>query len=214
MKKLAVIALCSLFLGFTGSLKSQSRFGIGVNVEPLLCFTGLHPRLDGLERTSPRNWDLFNYKLGVRVDHEFDMGVALSAGLDFSRKRFGFVHEQLLNEEDVLLWGHSEFYTVGVPLRISYTVMTGKDPYFELQPFAGLSIGKDFSTYRNLTRLDENAGYDFILGDYEKISDVATSEIGLKFRTIIEQLGLIDWRCNTAAGANPRAADSYRPRPP
>lgn len=193
MKKLAIISLCSLFLAITGNLSSQSRFGIGVNVEPLLCFTGLSPRLDGLERTSPRNWDLFNYKLGVHVDHEFDMGVALTAGLDFSRKRFGYLHEQSINEKAVLLWGHSEFYSVSIPLRFSYTVLTGKDPYFELQPFAGISVGKDFSNYRNLTRLDENTDYQFVIDTYEEVSDVATGEIGLKVRTIIDQLGLIDW---------------------
>lgn len=209
MKKLVIISLSSLFLLISGALRAQSRFAVGVNVEPLLCFTSLNPRLDGLERTSPRNWDLFNYKLGVLVDHEFDVGVALTAGMDFSRKRFGYIHEQTIGEEDVLLWGHSEFYSVGIPLRISYTVYTGKDPYIELQPFAGVSIGKDFSSYRNLTRLDENTGYNFILDDYEKISDVATGEIGIKLRTIIDQLGLIDWHLSLGSDITSLPVFSY-----
>src|SRR6056297_758484 len=176
-------------------VKGQSKFALGVQVEPVFCFTDLTPRLDGLQRTSPRYWDLVNFGAGFRVNYELESGFSFTSGLHIKRKRFGFVHEEMLDDAAINLWGHSEFVGVSLPLIDSYTVVTAEDQFYEIAPMAGISVGRDFSSYRNLTRMDENYDYTYLFDrhGYTKQSAVVTAHAGAMMRTIIEQLGVIHW---------------------
>ncbi len=192
---LITILAMLLLAGSSGLVKGQNKFGLGVKLEPVFCFTDLTPRLDGLQRTSPRYWDLVNFGAGFRVDYELESGFAFMSGLDIKRKRFGFVHEETLDDATINLWGHSEFVGVSLPLMVSYTVFTEEDPFYEIAPVAGLSVGRDFSSYRNLTRLDENYDYTYLFDrhGYTRQSMVVTAHAGVMMRTIIDQLGVIHW---------------------
>jgi hypothetical protein len=192
-QRIRISSVIVLLIASITAVSGQHRLAVGGNIGPTLCFTNLNPRLEGLQRTSPRNWDLFNYHIGANIDFELDAGLAFSSGINFGRKRFGYIHEQTIGEDAVRLWGHSELYTVTVPFEIAYAVLEGKDPYFEILPFLGISAGKDFSNYRNLTRLDENTSYTFTMQNELEDSYVLSLLGGIKLRTIIEQLGMIDW---------------------
>ena len=192
-----VTAILAVFLLVVSSalVKGQNKFALGVQVEPVFCFTDLTPRLDGLQRTSPRYWDLVNFGAGFRVDYEMESGFSFTSGLDIKRKRFGFMHEESLDGADINLWGHSEFVGVSLPVMASYTVVTAEDPFYEIAPMAGISVGRDFSSYRNLTRMDENYDYTYLFDrhGYTRRSTVVTAHAGAMMRTIIEQLGVIHW---------------------
>jgi len=210
--KSKLIYLLILVMLLTGrNAHSQGKLAFGIDIEPLLCFTDLAPRLDGLERTSPKHWDLFNYRLGLHGDLQLESGPAITTGVDFSRKRFGFVHDQELMNDIVSLWGHSEYYTYSFPLDISYPVYTDTDPFYSIMPFIGISAGQDISDYRNLSRLDQNTEYIywFDRSDYQKSSFVATARAGVRLRTVIDQLGLIDWHITFASDITRLPVFSY-----
>ena len=127
-------------------------------------------------------------------------GLAITSGINFSRKRFGFIHEESNSGNEIFLWGHSEYHTLELPLEVSFVVISSSKPFYELAPYAGLSFGRDFSSYRNLTREDENFSYTYSFDheNYQRNSFVSTVKAGVIFKTIIDQLGVIHWGFSVA----------------
>lgn len=196
MKKFVKISLFWLLLLFSAqAVSAQGRFGIGFTIEPVLCFTDLAPRLKEVQETSPRFQEILNYSSGLKVDYQMANGLAFTSGIDFSRKRFGFLHEESSDGQDISLWGHSEYHTFEVPLIVSYVILSSSKPFYEIAPFAGITFGGDISSYRNLTREDENFSYNYYFDheNYQRSSFVSTVKAGLKIKTIIDQLGVIHW---------------------
>jgi len=194
------LGILTLFIFNAQVISAQGKFGIGFTVEPILCFTDLAPRLDAVQQTSPEFQDLFNYSVGLKVNYQLESGLAFTSGFNFSRKRFGFLHKESNSGDEISLWGHSEYHTLELPLRVSYVLVSSSKPFYEIAPFGGLSLGGDFSGYRNLTREDEDFSYTYVFDheNYQKTSFVSTLEAGVLFKTIIEQLGVIHWEVSLA----------------
>ncbi len=173
----------------------QAKFGIGFTVEPTLCFTDLWPQLEGSQQTSPKFQDVFNYSTSFNVEYQMENGFAIASGFDLSRKRFGFMHEEDHGGEEIALWGHSEYHTVSLPITASFVLVSGSDPFFEIAPVVGVSFGADISSYRNLTRQDENFSYSYVFDheNYQKNSFFAAASAGVVFKTVISQLGVMHW---------------------
>jgi len=189
------LPLLLLCISFSQLVSAQGKFGIGFTVEPMMCFTDLSPRLDGDQQTAPRFQDIFNYSTGLKVDYQLESGLAFTSGLNLSRKRFGFQHRESSSGDEISLWGHSEYHTIELPLQVSYVVISNSKPFYEIAPFAGISFGGDFSSYRNLTREDEDFSYTYLFdhNNYQKKSFVSTLKAGMIFKTIISQLGVLHW---------------------
>lgn len=184
-----------LFTACFNPISGQGRFGIGFSIEPVLCFTDMSPHPDLDEQTRAKFGDLFNYATGFNVEYQLENGLALASGLRFSRKRFGFSHEEGQNSDRISLWGHSEYHSLELPLTASITVVSNSDPFFEVAPILGISLGGDFSSYRNLTRQDENFSYsyEFDQENYTRNSFLFAAHTGVEFKTVIEQLGVMHW---------------------
>ncbi len=184
-----------MFTLFAEAVSAQGQFGIGFTVEPLICLTDLAPRLNATQRTAPSFQELINYSTGLKLNYQMESGLAFTSGVNFSRKRFGFVHKESNSGNEIFLWGHSEYHTLELPLEVSFVVISKSKPFYELAPYAGLTFGGDFSSYRNLTREDENFSYTYSFDqeNYQRNSFVSTVKAGIIFKTIIDQLGVIHW---------------------
>lgn len=138
---------------------------------------------------------MFNYATGFDIEYQLENGFAIASGFDFGRKRFGFMHEEDHDGAKISLWGHSEYHTVSMPISASFVLFSESDPFFEIAPFVGVSVGRDFSSYRNLTRLDDNFSYSYAFDheNYEKNSFFAAASAGILFKTVIDQLGIMHW---------------------
>jgi len=175
-------------------LNSQDRFGLGFSAGPDVCFTDLTPRLTGDHRTIPEFSDVFNFSTGFAIDYGLESGIGFHLGTTFSRKRFGFVHSGEVNGSPLHLWGHSEYHTFSVPMQFSFIVYTHSDPYFTIAPFAGGFAGINLVSYRNITRLDENyLGYQIELFQHDNRKLTAGAELGVNMRTVVDQLGMLQW---------------------
>lgn len=195
-KSIKILSFLGLLTLGAQAVSAQGMFGIGFTVEPMICLTDLAPRLDAASRTAPRFKEVFNYSTGIKVDYQLESGLAFTSGINLSRKRFGFQHKEGTAVDAISLWGHSEYHTLELPLQVSFVVISSSKPFYEIAPFAGLSFGGDFSSYRNLTREDENFSYTYLFDhdNYQKTSFISTIRAGLMFKTIINQLGVI--HCN------------------
>ena len=200
-----------LFIFCAQAVSAQGKFGIGFSVEPMICLTDLAPRLDAIQQTIPRFQDVFNYSIGLKVDYQMESGLAFTSGINLSRKRFGFQHKESNSGDEISLWGHSEYHTLELPLQVSYVVISSSKPFYEIAPFAGLSFGEDFSSYRNLTREDENFSYTYLFDhdNYQKTSFVSTISAGLMFKTIINQLGVVHWNITLSTDLTKLPAFEY-----
>ncbi|MFZ5940633.1 MAG: hypothetical protein ACOYXB_08670 [Bacteroidota bacterium] len=195
MSKTRFIFLFFSMLSVGSFLSGQSNFRIGAGLDPVLCFTSVSSTTEGLKSASARNWEVLNFKGGIKAYYETEALFGISLGAELSRKRFGFLHEEELGGGPVSLLGHSELYGIYFPAEVFITVAWSKEPYFQIAPFAGVAPGWDFSTYRNLTRLDTNYGYsyEFNSHDYPKRSFGTRVYAGLNIRTIINDLGYLEW---------------------
>jgi len=190
---------------------AQGDLSLGLNVEPLLVFTGLSPGLEGDVQTSPRQTDVFNYRIGLKGNFEFDFGLGISPGIEFSRSRFGFIHEQEINSEPVSLWGHGENYAYGFPIDISYPVYETSEPSRTIIPFAGVLFRQDFSAYRNMTRMDKNSNYTYTFQGSEEVEApfITSVRLGVKMRRALDRMGLLDWHLTLATDVGQLPSYAY-----
>jgi len=192
MKKFLLILPLILL---THLMSGQSRLHIGAGFDPYLSFTTVEALGTPADGVSARNWEPFNFKGGVKILFETNALVGFGLGAEVIRKRFGFIHEEQLGTGPVSLLGHSEMYGVAFPVELYFTVATILDPFVEIAPFVGIAPGWDFSVYRNMTRLDSNFDYSYFIDrrDYEKISFGTRAFAGLTFRSLIRDLGFLEW---------------------
>jgi len=173
---------------------AQSYLRVGGEFDPMLCFTSIGS-LGDFKDASASNREPLNFKGGLKVYYETGNLVGIALGTELSRKRFGFLHEEDIDGGGISLLGHGELFGLYFPAEAYLTLVSSKEPYFELGPYAGIAIGWDYSSYRNLTRQDNNYAYtyDFERHDYEKTSLGTNAYVGLNIRTIINDLGFIEW---------------------
>ncbi len=200
MKTVRIYISIFIILLTAGQLEAQSLLGVGVKLEPDFCFTAMSPSMEGTNSTNTPVEDGFNFRIGLNVDYEFDMGLTLGSGVDFSRKQFSF-HHVSSGDPVIDLRAHGEYYTVEVPLNIGFIVFEDTDPYFELSPYIGITGGLNILSYRNLTRMDNNPDYSYTFnpGTAGELSFVSTLSAGIQLRTIIDQLGPMTWQLFVAS---------------
>lgn len=183
-----------IFLILAPGASGQNRLGAGFSISPVVCFTDLAPRLSGDHRTTPDFSDMFNFSTAVHVDYQLDAGPAFTVGGEFGRRRFGFRHDGMIDQVPVNLWGHSEYYTLSMPLQFSYVLYSHSDPYFDVAPYAGAAAGVNLTSYRNISRLDEHyADYNIVQSGYRSASLMTGFQAGVNIRTVVDALGLIYW---------------------